>query len=245
MGRPASSEGPVESRVGLVARKARVAVFGFPERGTGLILAAKVKNVGIVPFEIHRMAFEYKSKQPGEVRLGAATAQDVGRIDVFPKDKGRTGSLQPGEERDYVLVPLMFDEVALIATTLPSTQYWIAAYSGSEEVGRIGGEYLQPFLDRTGIKFHRRALPLFGTLPESDRLAIMKAVAPLRGRESDQWPAGDAEPLDGVPNTFVVRAGEDLGVIVTRASDKSVEIVDIVRPSALELSDQPVEGAKQ
>jgi hypothetical protein len=54
-----------------------------------------------------------------------------------------------------------------------------------------------------------------------------------------------AEPLEGVPLTFVVRASEELGVVVTQAEDKGVEVVDVVRQSALEQFDKAGEGSKQ
>src|SRR5439155_14468021 len=99
---------------------------------------------------------------------------------------------------------------------------------------RLDGEHIQPFFDRAQIVFHRRAVPIFDTLPEADRLAVIKAVAPLRGMERDQWPSAGAQPLDGVPLAFVVRAGEDLGVVVAQTEDRSVEVADIVRESVLD-----------
>jgi len=87
--------------------------------------------------------------------------------------------------------------------------------------------------DELRVVFHRRARPVFDTLPEGDRNAILRAVAPLRGRERDQWPSAGARPLQGVPLAFVVRGGDELDVIVTQTEDKGVEVVDIIRPSAL------------
>jgi hypothetical protein len=98
--------------------------------------------------------------------------------------------------------------------------------------------------DELRVVFHRRARPVFDTLPEGDRNAILRAVAPLRGRERDQWPSAGARPLRGLPLDFVVRAGDELDVIVTQTEDKGVEVVDIIRPSALNQFDTTDEEPK-
>jgi hypothetical protein len=99
--------------------------------------------------------------------------------------------------------------------------------------------------DELRVVFHRRARPVFDTLPEADRNAILRAVAPLRGSERDQWPSAGARPLQGVPLAFVVHAGDELDVIVTQTQDKGVEVVDIIRPSALKQFDTTAEGSKR
>jgi hypothetical protein len=96
--------------------------------------------------------------------------------------------------------------------------------------------------DELRVVFHRRARPVFDTLPEDDRNALLRSVGPLRGRERDQWPSAGARLLQGVPLAFVVRAGDDLAVIVTPTEDKGVEVVDIIRPSALKQFDTTDEG---
>jgi hypothetical protein len=96
--------------------------------------------------------------------------------------------------------------------------------------------------DELRVVFHRRARPVFDTLPEGDRNAILRAVGPLRGRERDQWPSAGARPLQDVPLAFVVRAGDELDVIVTQTEDKGVEVVDIIRLSALKQFDTTDEG---
>ena len=237
---------PVETRIGLTSRKAKVSVFAVAEPVDGFVIAARVKNVGAVPFAIDRVVFEHQYRQVQTVHVGSMVAQQpTASVALGPQHPEKEGLLQPGEASDYYLPHCLYDGVALTVVSLPPTQFWIAVYSEKEEVGRVAGKNLQPFFDRTGIKFHRRAMPLFGTLPESDRLSVIKAAAPLRGREKEQWPSAGAEPLDDAPHIFVVRAGEDLGVLVTPTEDRGVEIVDIVHPSALEQSGQAVEGAKQ
>jgi hypothetical protein len=237
---------PVESRVVLLTRKAKVSVFAFANREHGFVVAARVKNVGSVPFEITRVVFEHKYKQPQEVRLGTLVAHECGgSVDFFPKDQSQKGPLQPGEEREYYLPQSMYDGVALLGVSLPSDQFWLAAYSGTEEVGRLGGERVQPFFDRVPIVFHRRAVPIFDTLPETDRLALIRTVARLRGIERDRWPSAGAQPLEGTPFAFVVRVGEDLGVIVSQTEDKKVEVGDIIRESVLDQFVTPGEGSKQ
>ncbi len=225
----------VESRVGLVARKAKVSIVSFAEAEQGFVVVARVENVGAVPFEITRVAFEHRYKQPQQVGGGAVVAEDrEWPLDLFPIDQARTGPLQPGEERGYYLPQILYDNVASTCVSLPPDQLWVAVYSGTEEVGRIGGEHVQLFFERASVVFHRRAVPFFDTLPEADRLAVIRAVAPLRNVKRDQWPSAGAVPLDGTPLAFLVRAGEDLGVVVQPTEDKKVEVADIVREGALE-----------
>jgi hypothetical protein len=236
---------PVESRIGLITRKAQVSVFEFAEAGYGFVVGATVKNIGTVPFEITRVGFEHKYEQPQEVRHDTIVVQDLGgSVNFLPRNPARKGPLQPGEEREFYLPQDLYDGVALLCFSLRAEQFWIAAFSGTEEVGRAGGESIRPFFDRVPVVFHRRAVPLFGTLPEEDRLAVIRAVAPPRGVETDRWPSLGAEPLEGVPLTFVVRAGEELGVLVTRTEDNKVEVVDIFRESALDQVDTSDEGSQ-
>jgi hypothetical protein len=236
---------PVESRVGLMTRKAKVSVFAFAEAGYGFVVAARVKNVSAVPFEVTRVVLKYEYKQPQEARVGAVVVQEVGgSVEFLPRHPDRKGPLQPGEEREYHLPQQMYDGTALMALSLPADRFWLAAYCGTEEVGRLGGEHVRPFFDRVDIVFHRRARPIFDTLPEADRLAIIKAVGPLRRAERDRWSAAGAEPLEGTPLAYVVRASDDLGVVVTQTEDKKVEVLDIVRQSVLEQADTPGEGPK-
>jgi hypothetical protein len=98
--------------------------------------------------------------------------------------------------------------------------------------------------DQLSVAFHRRASPVFDTLPAADRNAILRAVAPLRGIARDQWPSAGARPLRGVSQAFVVHVGEDLDVIVAQTEDKGVEIEDIIRPSALKQFKTTDEGPK-
>jgi hypothetical protein len=237
---------PVESRVGLMTLKAQVSAFSFANREMGVVLAVHVKNGGIVPLNIDSVAFVHEFKEPQDVPTASAAGmkQLGGSVSLCPRDPTRVGAFQPGESRDYYLLPQLFDSVALTAVSLHPHQFWIAAYSGEDEVGRVGGEYIWPFLERAGIVINRRALPLFDTLPESDRLAVVQAAAVLRKIERDRWVETGAQPLDGVPLAFVVRAGEDLGIIVTQTQDKGVEIVDIVRPSSIEQFGQAGEDPK-
>lgn len=97
------------------------------------------------------------------------------------------------------------------------------------------------------IEVHRRARPAFDTLPEKERLAVLKAVAPLCDLEREQWASAQAQPLEGVPHTFAMRALDDLVVLLTQTQNKGVEIMDIVRAEALEpfrVPDPTKEGAR-
>ena len=42
---------------------------------------------------------------------------------------------------------------------------------------RVSGDTIRPVLDRFGVEISRRAAPLFDTLPEADRVAVIAAAA--------------------------------------------------------------------
>ena len=57
---------PVESRIVPLMRQAQVSAFRFVETGNGDLLGARVMNLGTVPLEIDRVAFEYRFEDPDE-----------------------------------------------------------------------------------------------------------------------------------------------------------------------------------
>src|SRR5205823_241239 len=97
-------------------------------------------------------------------------------------------------------------------------------------------------LDAVGMVIHPRALPVFDTMPELDREAVIEAVAPLRGLERDHWPSAGAREVPGIPLTYLVPVGQDLGVLVSQMEDKRVEVLDIVRLASLAQFAKPGEG---
>jgi len=233
----ASRVGPLpELRVVPMIRKAQVSVFRCTETGTGVLLGARVKNLGTVPLEIDRMAFEYRFEDPDASHSAwGRVIREIGAgVELLPRHETGKGPLLPGEEREYYLSQPMSDHSVLIAEGLTPPRFWIAAYSGIGEVGRAGGELIQRILDPSRITVNRRAAPFFDNMPESVRLTVLEAIAPLRGVDPGKWPSAGAKPLEGVPMTFVVRAAEDPIVLVAPAEDEGVEIVDLVRKGSLE-----------
>jgi hypothetical protein len=96
-----------------------------------------------------------------------------------------------------------------------------------------------PLLRDFGLIVHRRARPIFDTLPESERLAILKAVAPLRGLDRERWSTSGAEPVDGLPDVYAVRATPELRALIAGTESKGIEVVDIVRDAAFDEQDVP------
>lgn len=144
--RPAGS--PVETRIELMARKARLSPFTFADLRMGLVpVAVKVENVGVVAFSLDRVAlvFEYEEPQQAWIKPGLPAHSRGGSIDLFPRVPDEIALLQPGETRDYLLPPQFSAEVAALCAALTPSRFWIAAYSSQQEVGRVGGQYLQPF----------------------------------------------------------------------------------------------------
>lgn len=237
---------PVETRVRFTARKAQVSFLGYMDSDRRISFGANVKNVGIAPFVVSRVALVYASEQPeDQPTKGGAVRKGTGGVDLLPARYAKPGPLLAGEARDYYLPTEMFDEAALILTGLSPSQYRVATFCGDEEVGRLGGEQIRPYLANAKIRFHRRAQPQFDTLPEASRLAVVKAVASLRGIEPQEWPSVGATPLEQAPDTFVVEPGEDLVVLVSPAKDKGVEISDIVQKGGLDQFPNGEVGVKQ
>jgi hypothetical protein len=220
---------PVEARVGLVTRKARLSVFAFAEPGSASVIAAWVENVSPVAVEITRVAFGPQQEQapPGQADAVSGRASGEG----FPRSSGNgsKGWLERAEVREYHL-----RQISPRWAAMPPSRFWVAAYSGGEEVGRVVVASRGLFLDRSGITFHRLAMPRFDTLLEWERLEVLRAVAPLRGMDRDQWLAAGAQPLEGDDHTFVVWTSGDLGAIVIQTEEKGVELRDVVRESSLE-----------
>jgi hypothetical protein len=237
---------PVEMRLGLMTRKAEVSAFGFFDRHVGRALAARVKNVGMVPFEVDRVALvcEFEEPPDGNTRSGIPYKEIGQALDFILRDPNKQGPLQPGESREYYLPPELFDGVTLLCRGLAPSRYWLAAFSGPDEVGRLGGAWVAPFVsDSSGVLIHRRAQPLFDTLPERERRALISAVAGLRGVDREHWPSEQARPLEGVDGVYVVRVTPDLSVLVSQVPEKRVQITDIVRDAALDQFAEAEQGA--
>jgi hypothetical protein len=103
----------------------------------------------------------------------------------------------------------------------------------------------EPERNGVGVLIHRRAQPLFDTLVEAERAAVLAAVDLLRRLDRDRWASEDVQSLEGIPNTYAVRATPDLSVIVSPTENSGVEIVDIVREAALDQFDQTDDGASE
>ena len=217
-------------------RQAQVSAFRFVETGNGDLLGARVMNLGTVPLEIDRVAFEYRFEDPDEFvgGWGRVVHEIGGGVELLLRHEAGKGSLQSEEVREYYLPRPMSDHAVLVGAALTPPRFWIAAYSGIREVGRAGGELIRRILDGSGVTVNRRAAPFFDNMPESVRLTVLEAIAPLRGVEPGKWPSTGAKPLEGVPMTFVVRAAEDLIILVTPTEDEGIEIVDLVRKGVLE-----------
>jgi hypothetical protein len=181
-------------------------------------------ETGVVPFAIDKVAFVDEFEHPHDVHGGEKGTYKAsgGSMDLVCHSQHQSRQLQPREEREYFLPSMaMFDRVAQIVESLSPKRYRITAFSGGEELCRVDGEDIRPFIGLSLLHFHPRVRPLFDTLGEADRLAVLMAVDPLRRVESEKWPSLGATPIEGEPDTFVVRAGEELGVVVIPTKDQS------------------------
>jgi hypothetical protein len=222
------------NEIDVVGRKVDVSVFASAEWGCDQMVVAWVKNAGPTPLVITRVAFEYDYEHAEDV-LGTWDGHKHCRgIEFLPKEGSKASELQPGEEREYHLPRNLNEDVALLAVGLLPAFFWVAVYSGMDEVGRATGDAVQPSFKGALIVFHRRAMPIFDTLPEEEQLAIHRAMLPLLRLESDQWPSVGAQLLNGPRPFFFVQVNDDLGVIVRKTDNKKLEVEDIVRKSILD-----------
>lgn len=118
-------------------------------------------------------------------------------------------------------------------------RYWIAAWSGPEELGKLPGEVLyygvKVPLESMRIIVHLTARPFFDTMPEIYRLAVLMAVAELGSSSSDKWPVlPNVKKLHGHPDIFVLNVTSEIMVLLKQDEAGKVEIADIVRKSMLD-----------
>lgn len=226
---------PVETMLGMIVRKAQISVYELAESGYGFVVAATVKNVGNVPLPITDVAFEHRYRAPHPVKVGSIHALNAGgNFRFIQKDMNEKGPLLVGEERTYYLPHEMRSELVPFVLALELDQFWIAAYSGKEEIGRVAGPEFSYFFEKAGIRFDPRALPVFQTLPEAGRIAIVRHVGKLHRINPTRWEEVGAKPIISAfsssdSHTYAVQVGPDLRVIVTPENNTDVLILDILR----------------
>lgn len=240
--------GPKETRVRFAHRKAQLSPTGYLDITQAFTIGVKVKNVGVAPFTVDRVAIEYQPERSQTTPLNgeSVSASEGGSVVLHPAPYTKPGDLLlAGEALDYILPTSAFEDLAIKLIGLSPSRYWIAAYSRGEEVGRLGGEQFRLLLSNVTLRFHRRAQPLFDTLPEPSRLAVIRTVTPLRNVDPKDWPAHGAKPLEEGGETFVVDPGENLLVLLTPFQPKGVEIADIVQKTALRQFHEATEDVTQ
>lgn len=243
---------PIEVRLGRQKWTAQLEPFLSTDLATGTTFGVNVRNTGVVPFTLERVLFSHRFDVSGPVMRPTGIPPillDDG-IALIPWPEDRVGpdqsteqcryfKVQPGEDRTFYFPAERVDEVSLVMASLAPRQYWIAAYGGGEELGRLSGEHFRGYTAPARLTLHRRALPAFDALSDRERMAVLTTVAPLRGRQHAQWASDTVRPLEGDPNTFALRTSDGLIVLVTPTKDGGVEILDLFREEALELLGVP------
>jgi hypothetical protein len=233
------SGSPVETTLGLMTRKATLSLFGYQDAQTAFGLGVRLTNEGPVPFVVEKVAFECVAEpQEHAATNGIKTADDCqSSWEMVPRSSGLAGPLHPGESREYVLPRAFALEVSRIGDTIPPDHFWVAAYSGRQQLARVVGDRVRRFLVRVPQGINRRAQPLFDTLPVARRLEVLTTIAALEARDPESWPTllpGKVKLLASLPGVYVVLVPPELALLVMQTQAKQLEVVDIVRTDALE-----------
>jgi hypothetical protein len=214
---------PTETLIGMATRRVMVKVVPRVSHGSDAIVTVRVLNVSVVPFPVTAVVLEWDA---GESSLA-----------LLPLDLRVSRPLQPGDGREYYLSSAFGAEALKCARTLKPEQYWIAAYSeadesGADEVGRLAGDSIRPFLDQR-VRVERRAATVMDFLSEAERLSVIEQAWILATTQLSKWPESKVIPLQEEPRTFLLSVPPDLKVFVQPVADGTIKVLDVVREDTL------------
>jgi hypothetical protein len=126
----------VQETIDLEIHRLKIEMGWHFSHGTGPVLLAKVRNYGIICVGITKVA------------LGYTRPSDSGLTEfVFDQYPERYGILPPRQTKSFGLPYETYQHMITAIRDLDPNGYWIAAYSGDEEVARLTGDRVAPFLD--------------------------------------------------------------------------------------------------
>jgi hypothetical protein len=225
---------PVEEKMPLTARRARITLATSEDMQIGRAVVARVQNIGMVPLDLTKVDLEYRfpiadQKPPTPMN----PVETGGSFGLAPRVRRASSVLLPGESREWVL-PLDYWANALQQVSLLGPEdYKIVAYAGVDPVAEAPGRLVKPHLDigPDGPKGLRMSLLMQNKLLGLDpgvRGRIFEAVRPLQERPPEEWEAAHGVvPVEG--GQFFLAVPPDYRVLVRRHRSGAVEVVDVLR----------------
>ncbi len=220
---------PHEERVELGGPRVQIKVTARADHRTGLVTTAIVSNVGMSPVELSRVAavFEAEKSLPPDGQRSRGTM-----LYTYEPLEPVNGPLYPGHTRIYCLPMSLFDIVRYEAKRRPTSEYWVAAFVGDDEVGRCPGGYLYPFLERGTIQYERRAEIAIDSLPVEERFLIFKGLYEFVSQDHLLESQGRLQIVDPEKKVYLVKVTPRYRAVVTR-SEGTVVVKDIISEESL------------
>lgn len=236
-GEPTLVGPPTESRIQLSARKATVRVSIAAEHGVGLVLIAHVKNVGLALLDRIAVGCWWVYPTPRPVNgSGLKGEQAGGELSFNPSAGAEKGPLLPGETREYYLPSDFFFYAGRELRNLPPENFGIRVVAGEDELARLYGEVILPYLDLPATMgrpaMDRRVRGLLDALRGEEKEQTEKALDFLARNPPGAWPG--AQPLE--PDGMFLLPITDAIHLVARKPEgfKTAEVTDILRREVVE-----------
>lgn len=232
---------PIETTISLSSRKARVGVSMAAEYGKGLILVARVQNLGMLFLHDVVVTFECSFPQPRDAGLPSIPfAQEIAqKFKFIQSNKALLPTIAPGETRDYYLPTDFFQTVVRTAKPLPPENYRIVAKSGEDLLGKVDGIWIAPYLDipaSDGLRvvIDQRVRRLIATLTSDEQKSANDALSVARNGDLTRWKqagesAGESESI------YTFHVSPQIVLVGRRLKDSNIfDIIDVVRSEVLQ-----------
>jgi hypothetical protein len=216
---------PREERVEMGPR-VKITMGELATAGIGDVLTAQVANVGLSPLEISSVDFVFPEdrSRTGKPKVTSFGFQPVNRVN---------GPLLPAHARTYYLPMEYYDLVVHKARTFQPQQYHVAVFIGDKEVGRLGGEDVKPFLDRSKIEIVGRAQIAFDTLHELERMQLLQLLSSIADQDPSSWGAANVRRVDQASQLYLVRLSPHLQAVITPSTQGGIQLLDLVHDETL------------
>jgi hypothetical protein len=226
---------PVESRLSLLVRRARVSLGASADNMMGFVANASVQNTGLIPLEITKVCLDYRYDEPRQVTVQNIEANEIGgELNFVPKDRKRVGPLSPLETRSYFLPTEFMDGVSEMLQTLPITNFKVIAYSDKDAVGEAPGIHLQSFLyllrpSKFGmVRYGSHVARLLENLDLRSSDNIRSALNSLAHTPVDQWHGYSG--LNQVNEGFYfLSVPPDFQILLRQLKPGGIEVRDLIR----------------
>ncbi len=220
---------PRQERLNIGLPRVQISLGERAKTDLGYVLTAEVANVGMTPVELGEVALVFPQDRRGN---GTDARPIVTTFELQPVEAA-AGPIFPGHARTYYLPMEFYDVVAHKARALRPDQFHLAAFAGDKEVGRVEGDSIRPFLDRSRVDVSARAQIAFDALKTPEKMRLLELLSALATREPETWEETLARRLDDVSQLYVVSVAPDLRAIVVPKAGGRIDLVDLVRAETL------------